>query len=107
MLNTILLQDTATGGMSSLVMIILLVFIFYFFMIRPQNKKQKQIKKFRDDMQKGDRVTTAGGIYGKIRDIKENYVLLEIDDNVKIKIDKNSIYPTVQDAVESGADVKK
>ena len=78
MLNLILLEAAKTapasaeaapqgmGGMSSLIMIVALIAIFYFFMIRPQNKKQKEIRKFRDAMQKGDNVTTAGGIHGKI-----------------------------------------
>ena len=50
---------------------------------------------------------TAGGIYGRIREIKDNYVMLEIDNNVTIKIDKNSIYQSMQDVVETGSDVKK
>ena len=108
MINTILLQDAPAGsGMSSLIMIVLLIAIFYFFMIRPQSNKQKQIKKFREGMQKGDKVTTAGGIYGRIVSIKENVVILEIAPNVDIKIDKGSVYPSMQDAAEAGAEVKK
>ena len=57
-------------------------------------------------MKKGDKVTTAGGIHGKIRDIKENVIILQIDDNVKITIDKAMVYPSASDAVESGADIK-
>ena len=96
MLNSILLQAAGSAGIA----------IFYFFMIRPQSKKQKEIKKFRDAMKKGDKVTTAGGIHGKIRDIKENVIILQIDDNVKITIDKSMVYPSASDAVESGADIK-
>ena len=50
---------------------------------------------------------TAGGIYGRIREVRDNYVLLEIDQNVTIRIDKNSIYQSMQDVAETGADVKK
>ena len=117
MLNTILLDaaagapaaDNAMGGSgwSSMIMIIAIIAIFYFFMIAPQQKKQKKINAFRDGLQKGDKVMTAGGIYGRIREIKDNYVLLEIDNNVTIKIDKNSIYQSMQDVAETGADVKK
>ena len=57
-------------------------------------------------MQKGDKVTTAGGIHGKIKEIKENVIILQIDDNVKITIDKAMVYPSASDAVESGADIK-
>lgn len=113
MLNSILLQATGSAGAqggasgwSSIIMIVALIAIFYFFMIRPQSKKQKEIKKFRDAMKKGDKVTTAGGIHGKIRDIKENVIILQIDDNVKITIDKSMVYPSASEAVESGADIK-
>lgn len=109
MLNSILLQAAQQGqgsGMMSILMIVALIAIFYFFMIRPQSKKQKEIKKFRDAMQKGDKVTTAGGIHGKIREIKDSVIVLQIDDNVKITIDKSMVYPSASDAVESGADIK-
>ena len=104
MLNTILLQTGAGAGSgwSSMIMIIALIAIFYFFMIAPQQKKQKKINAFRDGLQKGDKVMTAGGIYGRIREIKDNYVMLEIDNNVTIKIDKNSIYQSMQDVAEAG-----
>ena len=109
MLNTILLQaatDSAQGGgWSFMIMIIAMIAIFYFFMIAPQQKKQKKINAFRDSLRKGDKVMTAGGIYGRIRDIKDNYVLLEIDNNVSIKVDKNSIYQSMQDVAETGANV--
>ncbi len=65
MLNTILLQDQA--GWANIVMIVVLIAIFYFFMIRPQQKKQNQIKKFREGIKVGDRVVTAGGIYAPSR----------------------------------------
>jgi len=84
-----------------MVMIIALIAIFYFFMIAPQQKKQKKINNFRNSLQKGDKVMTAGGIYGRIREIKDNYVLLEIDSNVTIKIDKNSIYQSMEDVPEA------
>jgi len=109
MLNSILLQaqgQPAGGGMMSILMIVALIAIFYFFMIRPQSKKQKEIKKFRDAMQKGDKVTTAGGIHGKIKEIKNDVIVLQIDDNVKITIDKAMVYPSASDAVESGGDIK-
>ena len=104
MLNTILLQaaDGAGGSsMMSLLMIVVLIAIFYFFMIAPQQKKQKKINAFRDSLKKGDKVMTAGGIYGRIREVNDNYILLEIDNNVTIKIDKNSIYQSMQDVEES------
>ncbi len=103
--NMILLQ--ASADYSSIIMIVLLIAIFYFFMIRPQSQKQKKINEFRAGLKRGDKVITAGGIHGRIRDIKDNsIVILEIDDNVKIKVDLNSIYQSVSDAIETGADAK-
>ena len=96
MLNFILLQqaagDPAQGsGMMSILMIVALIAIFYFFMIRPQSKKQKEIKKFRDAMQKGDKVITAGGIHGKIREVKESTFIIEIANDVCIEVEKAAI----------------
>ena len=87
-------------------MIILIIAIFYFFMIAPQQKKQKKINAFRDSLKNGDKVMTAGGIYGRVREVKDDTVILEIADGVRIKIDKNSIYQSMQDVVESGANNK-
>lgn len=97
--NTILLQDAAQGGgFSSIIMIVALIAIFYFFMIRPQQKRQKEIRKFREGLAKGDSVVTAGGIYGKIRDISDTYFLIEVADGVRIRVDKGSVYPSASDA---------
>ena len=80
MLNSILLQAAGGAGAqgsgwTSILMIVALIAIFYFFMIRPQSKKQKEIKKFRDAMKKGDKVTTAGGIHGKISEINDDVII--------------------------------
>ena len=94
-LLTILLQQQGQGaGWSSIIMMVALVAIFYFFMIRPQTKRQKEIRK----LSVGDKVVTAGGIYGKIKEIKDNIIVLEIADNVRIRIDKSSIYATAADS---------
>ena len=88
---TVLLQ----GGGSSLSFIIMMVAIFaimYFCMIRPQNKKQKEIMNFRKNLEVGQSVVTAGGIYGKIKELEDNVVVLEIAAGVKIRIDRNSIF---------------
>ena len=99
MLN-ILLNAAAQGdgGMSSIIMIVLMFVVFYFFMIRPQMKKQKEMKKFRDSIANGDKVITAGGIYGKVKDVKETTIVLEIADNVRITIDKGSVFPNAADS---------
>ena len=98
-LLTILLQQQGQGaGWSSIIMMVALVAIFCFFMIRPQTKRQTEIRKFREALSVGDKVVTAGGIYGKIKEIKDNIIVLEIADNVRIRIDKSSIYATAADS---------
>lgn len=96
-LDSILLQGQQGGGLSGILMIVAMVAIFYFVMIRPQSKKQKELKRQREAMQKGDRVVTAGGIHGKIREIKETAIMVEVAPNVDIKVDKNSVYPIVEE----------
>jgi len=68
--------------------LVLIIAIFYFFMIRPQMKKQKEVRQFRDGIQKGDKVLTVGGIYGKVNELKDTTVILEIADGIRIKVDK-------------------
>ena len=87
-----LLQAQGGGDYSFLIMMVAIFAIMYFFMIRPQNKKQKEIQNFRKNLEIGQEVITAGGIYGKVKDIEDSVVVLEIASGVKIKIDKNSIY---------------
>ncbi len=84
------------GGLSGMFMIVAMVVIFYFFMIRPQNKKQKEIKKAREAMQTGDKVVTAGGIHGKIKEINDATIHMEIAPGVTIRVDKNSVYPAAE-----------
>lgn len=96
--NTILLQETAQGGVSGIFMIVALIAIFYFFMIRPQQKRQKEIKKFRDSLQPGSDIVTAGGIFGKIKDVAEAYFIVEVTKGVTIRVDKGSVYPSAIDA---------
>lgn len=100
--NLIALQAAGSSGAMNMLMIVGLIVVFYFFMIRPQQKKQKEIRKFREAIQKGDRVITAGGIYGKIAEIKDNIILLEIDKGVTIRIDKGSVYPSALDIEQTG-----
>lgn len=98
-LTTILLQAAGQGsGLSSLLMIVAMIAIFYFFMIRPQSKKQKEIKRQREAMKNGDKIVTAGGIHGRIREVKEQTLLVEVAPNVTIKVDKSSVYPIIEEA---------
>jgi preprotein translocase subunit YajC len=72
-------------------------------MIRPQTKKQKELQKQRDEMKKGDKVVTAGGIYGEIKEVQENALLITIAKDVTIKVDKQSVYVAAEDAAAAQA----
>lgn len=96
---SILLQAAVGGSAwSGILMMVVIIAIFYFFMIRPQTKKQKEIQKAREALRIGDQVITSGGIHGKIKDIGDNFMVLEIADGVKIKVDKNSVFSLGQGA---------
>lgn len=99
-LNSILLEAAAGqagGGMSGIIMIVLMIVIFYFFMIRPQQKKQKELKKQREAMQNGDKVVTAGGIHGRVKETRETTVIVEAAPGVSLKVDRGSVYPLVEE----------
>ena len=89
---TILLQAAGGGGMQMIIMMVVIFAIMYFFMIRPQQKKQKEINQFRNTLEVGKSVVTAGGIYGTVRSIEsDNTVIVEIARDVRIKVDKASV----------------
>lgn len=89
----LLLQAQAAGGSSSFILMMVLMFvIMWFFMIRPQRKQQKAIEAFRNSLSAGQQVVTSGGVYGTVKEINDNIVVLEIAPSVKIKIDKSSVY---------------
>ncbi|PTN07777.1 preprotein translocase subunit YajC [Mangrovibacterium marinum] len=90
-------QGAEQNPLMTFLPMILVIVVFYFFMIRPQMKKQKELRKFRESLAKGDKVVTTGGIYGKVADIKENYVLLQVDDNVKLRVDKSAVVKDMSD----------
>ncbi|MDR0429848.1 MAG: preprotein translocase subunit YajC [Tannerellaceae bacterium] len=100
-LLSILLQAAPAGGgaspYSGILMMVVIVAIFYFFMIRPQQKKQKAIQKAREAMKPGDKVVTAGGIYGKIKEINDGYMQVEISEGVRIRVDKSSVFASSED----------
>ena len=77
--------------LTSLLPLLLIVVVFYMFMIRPQMRKQKELRTFRSSLKKSDKIVTTGGIYGKVTDIKDQTITIEISDNVRIKMDKNAV----------------
>ena len=85
--------QAAAGGstMGFWLMIILLFGVMYFFMIRPQRKQQKELEAFRSSLKKGDKVVTTGGIYGTVDEITDRTVLIKVDGDVKLRMDKSAI----------------
>lgn len=95
----ILLQVAGTGT-SSLIMFGMIFAVMYFFMIRPQIKKQKKEREYRSALQKGDEVITIGGIYGKITDVKEDAVVIEVHGGTKLKVSKTAVSMTGDTGIE-------
>ena len=94
-LLTVILQANANaqagGGAGFWIMMILIFVVMWLFMIRPQRKQQKEMEKFRTELKKGDKVVTAGGIYGTVAEIDEKTVLIKVDGEVKLRVDKSSL----------------
>lgn len=94
MLNFIFLmapQEGAEGGSTQFfIMILLMIVVFYFFMIRPQMKKSKEQKKFKEGLKKGDKIITIGGIHGKILEVGETTLIIETEGLGKLKIEKSA-----------------
>lgn len=93
LMNSILLmmpQDGEGGSGPFLIMMVLMIVVFYFFMIRPQMKKTKDQKNFRESLKKGDKIITIGGIHGKILEVKENTLVIETEGQGRLKIEKSA-----------------
>ena len=87
-------------------MMILIFVVFYFFMIRPQQMKQKELQKQRDALKKGDKVITAGGIYGIIKEVQETTFLIEVSKDTTLKVDKGSVYVSAEEAQQAPKEEK-
>src|SRR5690554_2109330 len=96
-----ILLQAAPGGMggmgSTLFMMVAIIAVFYFFMIRPQQKKQKELQKSRAAMKVGDKVVSSGGIHGRIKEVGDTWFLVEVADGVKIKFEKASVFASSSD----------
>ena len=79
------------GNWSFWVMIVAMIAIMYFFMIRPEQKRRKEMQAFRDGLKSGDKVITAGGIYAVVKKVEETTLLIEVDSNVTLRVDKNMV----------------
>lgn len=105
-LNTIMLQaaqgGAAAGGSnwSFIGMMVLIFVVMYFFMIRPQQKRQKELNQFRNTLENGTKVITAGGIYGTVKEVSDDSVLLEVDNGVKLRVAKSMVMRDPSDMIQ-------
>jgi preprotein translocase subunit YajC len=90
-LSILLQAETGENPSSFWIMMGMLMIVFYFFMIRPQQKKAREAKKFRESLQKGSKVITIGGIHGKVIEVADTTVLLEVDNGVKLRFEKSAV----------------
>lgn len=90
MLSTILLQAQG-GGSSMLIMMVLMFVVMYFFMIRPQMKKQKEHKKYIEQLDVNAKIVTTAGIHGRIVEVSETTFLIDVGSGVKIRFDKSAV----------------
>ena len=93
MIKSILLQAEGAGGsgLQSLILFGGIAIVFYFFMIRPQQKKQKDQKKFINEIKKGDNIVTIGGIHGKVYALDDETITVEVDKSTKMKFEKSAV----------------
>ena len=90
--STLLMAPTeGGGGYSSFILLALLMVVFYFFFIRPQSKKAKELRKYREALKKGDKIVTIGGIHGKIIETQETTFTIEVSEGVKLRVEKSAV----------------
>ncbi len=96
-------QGASNGMVQQIVLIVVILVIFYFFMIRPQMKRSKEQKKFRESLQKGQKVVTIGGIHGKIAEIQESTVTIEVEGGGRLRMEKTAIASSISDQLPDSA----
>jgi len=99
-------QDQSQGMFSTLIMFALIIAIFYFMILRPQQKRQKERQKLLGAIKKGDKIVTAGGLYGTIAGLDEKTVLIQVADNVKMKFDRSAVASVVSEGSGDGKEQK-
>ncbi len=91
LLFILLQEEGGSDTWMSLLPLFLILIVFYFFFIRPQTKKNKDQKKFREALKKGDKVVTIGGLHGKVVEVKETTVIIEVGNQIKVTVEKSAI----------------
>ncbi len=102
LLNIVLMGQPQEGQnpLMQFLPLVLIVVVFYFFMIRPQMKRQKDLKKFREELKKGDKIVTTGGIYGKIIELSDTTLIMEVEGQSRLKIDKVAVIKDMSDVAQ-------
>jgi preprotein translocase subunit YajC len=95
------------GGMQSLIFLVLIFVVFYFFMIRPQMKKTKAAQKYKESLQKGDKIVTIGGVHGTIVELNDTTMLVEVDNGVKIRFERSAVSMEATQALNNPKDGRK
>ncbi len=109
-MNQLVILQAASGsggGMQSLIFLLLIFVVFYFFMIRPQMKKQKDAVKYRDAIQKGDKIVTIGGLHGTIVEVADTTLLIEVDNGVRLRFEKTAVSAEATKALAQAKDKEK
>ena len=86
--------------MQQMIMLVLILVVFYFFMIRPQMKKQKELKKFREGLKAGDKIVSIGGIHGKILEVSDSTVLVQ-SEGTKLRLEKSAVSQAMEDTLQA------
>lgn len=96
----VLLQAAGSmnSGLMQFLMLALILVVFYFFLMRPQIKRQKEMRKFQSSLKRGDHVMVAGGIYGKVTEVADTYVMVEVSPNTEIKVVKGNVFASAETA---------
>lgn len=102
MFTNLILQSQQSSGLIQMLFLVAIIVVFYFFMIRPQMRKQKAEQNFRTTLQKGAKIVTIGGIHGRILEVSDKTFLVEVDNNVKLRIEKSAISAEATKALEAG-----
>lgn len=100
-MNTLFIVLQTGAGLLGLWPMLLIIVVMWFFMIRPQMKRQKELKAFRESLQKGDKIVTTGGIYGKVVEINDFTITMEVEGGVRLKVDKSAVIKDMTDATPS------
>ena len=93
-------QQPTGSGWSMWIMLALIFVVMWLFMIRPQRKQQKELENFRNSLKKGDKIVTVGGIYGEIVEVGEKTVLIKVDGDTKLRVDKAGLVRDMSDTAQ-------